>query len=79
MYLWLCWYANDEWGCYIVAPSRGKAKYLFQEYWDEGEFTDVRARKIKEAVGFREAVLDTDCPELEALGVYYLTEDVGKV
>lgn len=35
----------------------------------------MRARKIKSADGFQEAVLDDDCKELEALGVRYLTEE----
>ena len=74
MYLWQCWYANDEWGCYVIAPTRGRAKSLFQDYWDEGWYTDVRCRKVKEAPGMDQGIYDMDCPELEALGVRYLEE-----
>lgn len=78
MYLWLCWYAADEWVRYIIAPNRGRAKSLFHEYWRGtayGEYTDVRTQKIRSADGYQEAVLDMDCAELEALGVRYLTEE----
>lgn len=78
MYLWLCRYKNDEWACYVTAPTRGRAKSLFHDYWRStvyGEYTDVRAQKIRSADGYQEAVLDMDCAELEALGVRYLTEE----
>lgn len=78
MFLWICWYVNDEWACYVVAETRGRAKSLFHEYWKRtvyGEYTDVRICKIKSADGFEEAVLDTDCQELEKLGVGYLTDE----
>lgn len=74
MFLWLCWYANDEWCCYVIAPTRGKAKWLFQNYWREGFYTDVRCRKVKEAPGMDQGIYDMDCPELEALGVRYRDE-----
>lgn len=74
MFLWLCWYTNDEWCCYVIAPTRGKAKSLFHNYWDEGWYTDVRCCKVKEAHEARQGVYDMDCPELEALGVRYRDE-----
>ena len=37
MFLWLCCYVNDEWGCYIIAPTRGRAKSLFNSYWGNME------------------------------------------
>ena len=40
MFLWNVWYKDYEWGCFVIAKSRGKAKALFQEYWREGEFTE---------------------------------------
>ena len=78
MYLWLCWYVNDEWVCYVVAPTRGRAKSLFHEHFRGtiyGEYTDIRSCKLKPADGFKEAVLDDDFPELEKLGVRYATEE----
>lgn len=69
MSLWLCWYVNDEWGCYIIAPTRGRAKSMFNLYWGSicfGEYTDVRATKIKAADEYEEAVLDMDCETLAA-------------
>lgn len=79
MFLWFCrFFDNDDWGCYIIAPTRGRAKAMFFGDWGYGgygEYTDVRAWKIKSADGFQEAVLDDDCKDLEALGVRYLKEE----
>lgn len=79
MYLWLCWFRyDDDWGCYIIAPTRGRAKSMFYDYWQYtgyGEYTDIRSIKIRRADGFQEEVLDTDCKELEALGIRYRTEE----
>lgn len=78
MYLWICWYTHDEWACYIIAPTIGRAKSLFHDYWSGtvyDEYTDIRAKKLRAADGYQEAVLDMDCAELEALGVRYLTEE----
>ena len=74
VFLWCCWYVNDEWCCYVISPTRGRAKSLFQDYWREGEYTDVRCYKVKEAPGMEQGVYDTTCPELEALGVRYQEE-----
>lgn len=77
MFLWLCCYANCEWGCYIIAQTRGRAKSIFNSYWGNicfGEYTDVRATKIKAADGYEEAVLDMDCETLAALDVHYRLE-----
>lgn len=75
VYLWTVYYKNEDWCCYVIAPTRGRAKYLFQDYWKEGEFTDIRLNKIKEANGYREGVYDMDCDVLRELGVRYLTEE----
>lgn len=78
MYLWICWYCTDEWASYVIAPTRGRAKSIFHEHWRAtvyDEYTDVRAQKIRTADGHEESVLDTDCPELENLGVRYLDEE----
>lgn len=80
VYLWTVYYKNEDWCCYVIAPTRGRAKYLFQDYWNydswvHGEFTDIRLNKIKEANGYREGVYDMDCDVLRELGVRYLTEE----
>ena len=76
MFLWWVYLDKDEWGVYITAPSRGRAKSIF---WlcshDTFDFTDIRIHKLKPADGFSEKFMDMDCPELEALGVRYMTED----
>lgn len=74
MVLWCCWYDTVDWCCYVVAPTRGKAKGLFQNYWNEGDYTDVRCIKVKEAANARKGVYDMDCEELEKLGIRYLEE-----
>lgn len=80
VYLWTVYYKNEDWCFYVIAPTRGRAKYLFQYYWENdcwghGEFTDIRLNKVKEADGFREGVYDDDCDVLRELGVRYLTEE----
>lgn len=74
VFLWIVRYAGDEWCCFVVARSRGRAKALFHDYWREGEYTEVRCRKEKAAPETEEGVYDVDCPALEALGVRYLSE-----
>lgn len=75
MFLWMCRYSDDEWCCFVIAPSRGRAKALFQDYWKEGDFTEVRCRKVKSADGAEAGVYDVNCPVLTELGVHYLTEE----
>lgn len=75
MYLWTVYYKNEDWCCYVIAPTRGRAKYLFQDYWREGEYTDIRLNKVKEANGYSEGVYDMDCDVLRELGVRYLKEE----
>ena len=75
MFLWNAWYTGDEWCCFVIAPTRGRTKALFQDYWRDGEFTDVRCRKVKPADGYDEGVYDAPCEVLEELGVRYLAED----
>ncbi len=75
MTLYLCYYKNDDWCCFVAAPTRGKAKHLFNEWDGHGWYTDVRAQKVKDCPDTPEGVYDADCPELEKLGVRYLTEE----
>lgn len=44
MNLYLCWYDDEDWICYVFAETRGKAKYLFNKFWggDKDSFIDVR-------------------------------------
>ena len=53
----------------MIALTHDRAKSLFHEYWREGENTDVRLFKVKEAPGMEEGVYDATWPGLEALGV----------
>ena len=76
MFLWLVYLDTVEWGVYVTAPSRGKAKYIFYRCTpDYCEFTDIKIRKVKPADGHEARYLDMDCPELESLGVRYMTEE----
>lgn len=75
MFLWLCYYKDCEWCCYVIAETKGKAKSLFQSYWRDEEYIDIRAYKVKEAKGFREGIHDMDDDVLKSLGVRYLTEE----
>lgn len=78
MNLYMCWYSNDEWCCYVIAKNRGRAKSIFHNYWNNyqtiEEYTDVRCKKIKEANGYEEGVHDIQDEVLDELGVKYLTE-----
>lgn len=75
MILYICYYKNRDWCCYVAAPTRGKAKHLFNEWDGHGWYTDVRTQKVKDCPDTPERVYDEDCPELEKLGVRYLTEE----
>ena len=81
MNLYFCRYVDSEWGCFVIAESRNKAKHLFSSYWNlDGEYIDVRCRKEKSAEGCPEGVYDDDCDELMKLGVRYMTqEDFDKI
>lgn len=70
----------NEWGSYVVAESRGKAKAIFHgSYNEEGDWNDVRCWKIKDVpdgvrVGPR--CLDVpDDPILKKLGLKYREEE----
>lgn len=75
MTLYVCSYKNYNCCCYVAAPTRGKAKYLFFNWWGSGWYIGVRALKIKDCPDTPEGVYDEDCPELEKMGVRYLTEE----
>lgn len=80
MTLYVCYYKNDDdYCCYIAAPTRGKAKQLFTEWDGHCLYIDVRTQKIKDCPDTPEGVYDDDCPELEKLGVRYLTEEEMEV
>ena len=76
MFLWMMRYYLSDWGCYVIAPTRGKAKRLFHECWkQDGDYCDVRGSKVKSADGYPEGVYDTDCEILTELGVHYMTQE----
>ena len=76
MNLYSVFFKDEEWGCFVVAPSRGRAKSLFYQYHRTelgglAEYTDVRCYKLKTVDQQVEKVYDQDCPELEAMGVAF--------
>ena len=76
MFLWIMRYHLSEWCCYVIAPTRGKAKMLFHEYWKlDGDYCDVRGCKVKSAYGYPAGVYDIDCEILAELGAHYMTQE----
>lgn len=81
MALWYCCYLpDDDWGCYVVADTRGRAKSIFHQrcvsdYTSLRSYTDVRAYRIKDVTILNETIFEEDCPELEALGCRYLNDE----
>lgn len=72
MNLYWVHFQGEEWGSFVIAGSRGRAKSLFFDFWtNEGWYIDVRCWKIKSVDQQTEAVYDQDCPELEAMGVSF--------
>ena len=66
---------NDEWGCYVIAPTPSKAKVLFHKWYGDVDYTDVRCNqcmKLPEGLDLHPQVLDDpDDPLLKELGVKY--------
>ena len=80
MNLYSVFFKDEEWGCFVVARSRGRAKSIFYTYYRTelgglAEFTDVRCYKLKSVDQEQEKVYDMDCPELEAMGVHFADEE----
>ena len=76
MYLWWVEYYDEEWGCYVIAKTRGKAKLMFGSYFGRGEWNDIRSTRLKVANGYAAALLDdADDPILAELGVGYVDPD----
>lgn len=81
MALWFCCYLpDDDWGCYVVADTRGRAKAIFHQWCASDHtsircYTDVRAYRLKDVHFSDEAIFDENCPELAALGFRYREED----
>lgn len=76
MYLWWVNYYGEEWGCYVIAKTRGKAKLMFGSYFGTGEWNDIRSTRLKVANGYAAALLDdADDPRLKELGVKYVDPD----
>lgn len=79
MYLFWCHYGHEEFGCYVVAEKREKARYAFAK-WDTREYksakkayTFVKTEKIKPVEGFNKTYVlyDIGDKNLEKLGVRY--------
>lgn len=78
MNLYMCWYDDEDWSCYVFAETRGKAKYLFDREWD-GEFINVRSRFIGKSESIETpSVVDDEnhknYPAVLALGGGYTQE-----
>lgn len=56
MYLWWVNYFGEEWGCYVIAKTRGKAKLMFGSYFGRGEWNDIRSTRLKVANGYAAAL-----------------------
>lgn len=78
MFLWLCWLEFEDWCVYVTAPTRGKAKSMVYAAFGDIyflQYTDIHAIKKKAADGYPAKLYEEDCPELEALGYRYMTEE----
>lgn len=79
MNVYACNYKDDAWDCFVVAGTRGEAKSLFHSsfhsYCSENLYTDVRSSIVKRGVQIPAGVYDIDCPELEQIGLRYLSAE----
>lgn len=81
MALWFCYYLpDDDWGCYVIADTRGRAKSIFHrgyasDYTSSRSYTDVRAHRLKDVYFSDEAIFEGNCPELAVLGFRYREGD----
>jgi len=83
MNLYMCSYDTEDWVCYVFAETRGKARYLFNKFWDgdKDSFIDVRSAFIgKSQLVETPSVVDDenhkDYPAVLALGGGYTQEGV---
>ena len=83
MNVYWCYYKNNEWGSYVIAPTHNKAKAMFQEWYlntgGYGDYTDIRCvRKMKlaDCLNLKPQMLDEpDDPLLKELGLRYATDE----
>ena len=75
MNLYMCSYDDLDWICYVFAETRGKAKYLFNKFWngDKDSFIDVRSAFVGKSQSIETpSVVDDenhkDYPAVLALG-----------
>ena len=76
---WCCFVKDDDWGSFVIAESRDKAKVLFlHSFRDCGEYIDVRCRKIKDVPDdISPGCLDLpDTPILKKLGLEYQKPEI---
>jgi hypothetical protein len=77
MTLYWCQYYSDEWGLYIIAETRNKARALFYKdsvflYACDGAYRDVQCLKMCDAGGYEAATLEPGDSRLAELGCEYL-------
>lgn len=82
MKVFWCFYDSQwgEWGAYVVAESRGKAKSIFYgNYKEDGEWIDIRCHKVKDIsddIKITPRILDEPGdPMLKKLGLKYREEE----
>ena len=70
-------HADEEWGCYVYADKRGRAKSLFSNHWglDRLEFMTIRTSIKKKSVAGDECVCDDNCERLKQDGFKYYNPD----
>lgn len=64
---------NYDWGCFVFAPTRNKAKTIVSKHFDQ-EYIDLRSTLLKRSVSNPSYCLVVDCPEDKN---YYLVEQLG--
>ena len=64
---------NYDWGCFVFAPNRNKAKAIISRYFDQ-DYIDLRSNLLKRGILNPSYCLVVDCPEDEN---YYLVEQLG--
>ncbi len=78
---YVCWFVNDdEWGAYVVAGSRGRAKAVFYREFDYcGVWNDIRCCKVKDIPNSiliaPQCLSAPDDPLLKFLGLEYCQEE----
>ena len=70
---------NYEWGCFVFAPSRNRAKVLVAEHFNE-DYIHLRCKTLKKGINMDQCLI-VDCPEdtgydlVLKLGFHYPTQE----